>query len=175
MITSALPDAELQEVLKGIDLARIKAIILKLVSFGTRHTASNQTDPNRGIGAARDRIASQMREFAATSGGRMTVTVPSYIQQPDRTRITFPVRISDIVATLKGDITPERVYVVSGHYDSRVTDILNYESNAPGADDDGSGVAVAMELARVMATRHPRSTMVFSCVAGEEQGLYGSK
>lgn len=94
-----------------IDPNRIQAIIEKLVSFGTRNTLSTQTDPNRGIGAARDWIAGQMREFAATSGGRMTVTVPSYIQGVDQ-RVPFPVRISDVVATLRGETDPGRVYVV---------------------------------------------------------------
>jgi hypothetical protein len=134
------PDAELTKALSEIDPARIKAIIEKLVSFGTRHTLSNQTDPNRGIGAARDWIASQMQGFAAASNGQMTVTVPSYIQGVAE-RISFPVRISNIVATLKGSTNPSRVYVVSGHYDSRITDVMNFVDDAPGADDDASGVA----------------------------------
>ena len=134
------PDAELTQALSEVDPARIKAIIQKLVSFGTRHTLSNQTDPNRGIGAARDWIASQMQQFAAASNGQMTVTVPSYIQGVAQ-RISFPVRISNIVATLKGSTNPSRVYVVSGHYDSRVTDVMNFVDDAPGADDDASGVA----------------------------------
>jgi hypothetical protein len=166
-------DRELRQMLDRVDPARIRATIEKLVSFGTRHTLSSQTDPNRGIGAARDWIAEQMRGFAATSGGRMTVDVPSYVQQPAN-RIPTPTRISDVRATLRGSTDPDRIYVVSGHYDSRVTDILNSTSDAPGADDDGSGVAVVMELARVMARHAPAATIVFVAVAGEEQGLYGS-
>lgn len=134
------PDAELKAALKEVDPKRIEAIIAKLVSFGTRHTLSNQTDPERGIGAARDWIASEMRKFAAESDGRMEVTVPGYVQ-PVASRIPFPVLISDVVATLKGSTDPSRVYVVSGHYDSRVTDVNNYIDDAPGADDDASGVA----------------------------------
>jgi len=167
------PDAELVQILSKVDPNRIKAIIEKLVSFGTRHTLSNQTDPVRGIGAARDWIASEMRSFAAASNGRMTVDVPSYIQQPS-SRIPNATVISNIVATLKGSKEPGRVYVVSGHYDSRVTDVLNFIDDAPGADDDGSGVAVSMELARVMATHQPAATIMFAVVAGEEQGLFGS-
>jgi Peptidase family M28 len=79
-----------------------------------------------------------------------------------------------VVATLRGSTDPNRAYVVSGHYDSRVTDVLNFTSDAPGADDDASGVAVSMELARVMATRRSEATIIFAAVAGEEQGLYGS-
>ncbi|KAL0264800.1 hypothetical protein SLS55_000753 [Diplodia seriata] len=135
--------------LEEVDPANIEATILKLVSFGTRHTLSTQNSTDRGIGAARDWIASEMRKYAATSEGRMTVEVPGYIQ-PVANRIPFPVRISNVVARIEGSSDPSRVYVISGHYDSRVTDVLNYESDAPGANDDASGVA------------------------GEEQGLYGS-
>ncbi|KAG7441700.1 peptidase M28 [Guyanagaster necrorhizus] len=161
--------------LNEIDPARIQAIIEKLVSFGTRNTLSNQTDPTRGIGAARDWIASEMRGFAEASQGRMSVTVPSYVQGPAEGIPTSTV-ISNIVATLRGASDPGRVYVVSGHYDSRNSDVDNFVDDAPGADDDGSGVAVSMELARVMAmaSRSPAATIVFAVVAGEEQGLYGS-
>ncbi|KAF9478740.1 peptidase M28 [Pholiota conissans] len=173
VLVAQQPDNELSSMLNQIDPKRIQAIIEKLVSFGTRHTASNQTDPVRGIGAARDWIASQMRTFAAASNGRMTVTVPSFIQQPTN---SFPnaTLISNIIATLTGSKEPNRVYVVSGHYDSRVTSILNNIDDAPGADDDGSGVAISMELARIMATHQPAATIMFAAVAGEEQGLFGS-
>lgn len=167
------PDQELTQILNQIDPARIQAIIEKLVSFGTRHTASNQTDPVRGIGAARDWIAGQMRGFAAASNGRMTVSVPSFVQQPT-SALTNATVVSNIVATLTGSKEPNRVYVVSGHYDSRVTSIFNNIDDAPGADDDGSGVAISMELARIMATHQPAATIMFAVVAGEEQGLFGS-
>jgi len=167
------PDAELRAILREIDPRRIQRSIRRLVSFGARHTLSEQDDPDHGIGAARDWIAGQMRRYAAASGGRMVVTVPSYIQQPAE-RIPRPVRISNVVATLRGLVDPDRTYVFSGHYDSRVTDVMDWKSLAPGADDDASGVAVSLELARVMATRRPRCTLVFAAVAGEEQGLYGS-
>jgi hypothetical protein len=166
-------DAELRSILAAIDPARIEATIRKLVSFGTRHTLSSQDDPNRGIGAARDWIASELTSYAAASGGRMTVTVPSYIQEPAN-RIPEPTRISDVVATLQGSVAANRTYVVTGHYDSRVTDVMNATDDAPGADDDASGVAVSMELARVMAAHDSDATLIFAAVAGEEQGLYGS-
>ncbi|KAJ7026936.1 peptidase M28 [Mycena alexandri] len=157
-----------------IDPARIEAIITKLVSFGTRNTMSNQTDPSRGIGAARDWIASEMRSFAATSGGRMTVAVGLLLPSTVGGSIIQNTVISNVVATLKGSTDPNRIYVVSGHYDSRVTDVTNFLSDAPGADDDGSGVAVSMELARVMANHTSVATIMFAAVAGEEQGLFGS-
>lgn len=167
------PDDELISILHQIDPNRMKATVEKLTTFGTRHTLSNQTDPVRGIGAARDWIAAQMRTFAAASNGRMTVTVPSYVQQAS-SRIPNATVISNVVATLIGSKEPNRVYVISGHYDSRVTDILNFEADSPGADDDGSGVAISMELARIMATHQPAATIMFAAVAGEEQGLFGS-
>ncbi len=167
-------DAELRSIIRQIDPDRIEANVRKLVSFGTRHTLSSQDDPNRGIGAARDWIAAEMRSYAAASGGRMTVDVPSYVQEPDGSRIPTPTLISNVVATITGRDEPNRVYVATGHYDSRVTDVLNFTSDAPGADDDASGVAVIMELARVMATHPSRSTIMLAAVAGEEQGLYGS-
>src|SRR6476469_801393 len=171
---SRQPDRELRAILREVDPGRVEAIVRKLVSFGTRHTLSTQDDPNRGIGAARDWIHAELGRYAAASGGRMTVELQSYIQPP-ADRIPVPTRITNIVATLRGSVTPERVYVVSGHYDSRVTDVMNATADAPGADDDASGVAVSMELARVMATRAPKATIVFAAVAGEEQGLYGSR
>jgi hypothetical protein len=171
--TAAAPDRELQRILREIDPARIEAIVRKLVSFGTRHTLSAQDDPVRGIGAARDWIFAELQRHAAASGGRMTVEQQSFIQ-PISPRIPAPTRITNVVATLRGSVTPERIYVVTGHYDSRVTDVMDAVKDAPGADDDASGVAVIMELARVLATREPGSTLVFAAVAGEEQGLYGS-
>jgi hypothetical protein len=141
VLTPQDPDAELRQALSEIDSTRIEAIIKKLVSFGTRHTLSNQTDPARGIGAARDWIASELRTYAAESDGRMNVTVPSYIQPPDGSRVLFPVRISNVLATLTGSTNPDRVLVITGHYDSRITNVLNYTADAPGADDDASGVA----------------------------------
>src|SRR6478672_1129601 len=167
------PDPALRAMLREIDPDRIKATILKLVSFGTRHTASSQTDPNRGISAATDWVFGQMQSFAAASGGRMTVQRQTFTQ-PVASNIPVPTTITNVIATLKGTASPERFYVITGHLDSRVTDVLNFTSDAPGADDDGSGVAVVLELARVFATHQFPGTLVFATVAGEEQGLYGS-
>jgi len=167
------PDRELLEILNDLDENRMHAIVQKLTTFGTRHTMSSQTDPQRGIGAARDWLFAAMQDIAAPSNGRMTVRLQSYTQQPT-SRIPTATVITNVIATLRGSVTPERMYVVTGHYDSRVTDVLNFTADAPGADDDGSGVATMMEMARVMATRAPKSTIIFAAVAGEEQGLFGS-
>ncbi|MEV8505925.1 M20/M25/M40 family metallo-hydrolase [Actinoplanes sp. NPDC051475] len=167
------PDRDLKALLREIDPHRIGAIVTRLAAFGTRHTLSSQDDPERGIGAARDWIHEQLQRYAAASGGRMTVELQSFIQPPGP-RIPTPTVITNVVATLRGKRDPGRVYVVTGHYDSRATDVMDATSDAPGADDDASGVAVVMELARVMATRRTEATLVFAAVAGEEQGLYGS-
>ena len=167
------PDRQLRAMLREIDPGRIEAIVTQLAGFGTRHTLSTQDDPVRGIGAARDWIHEQMQRYAQTSDGRMTVELQSFIQ-PVSPRVPVPTRITNIVATLRGTSSPDRVYVVTGHYDSRVTDVMNATSDAPGADDDASGVAAVMEMARVFATRPTEATIVFAAVAAEEQGLYGS-
>src|SRR5256714_7901725 len=168
------PDRQLRQALREISTSRIEATVRRLAAFGTRHTLSSQDDPVRGIGAARDWIFAQYQAIAATSGGRMTVEKQSFVQPATPPRIPAPTTITNIVATLRGVSSPERVYVISGHYDSPVTDIMNFTSDAPGADDDASGVAAALEIARVFATRPIEATIVFTALAGEEQGLVGS-
>src|SRR5215510_3783457 len=172
-LASQEPDDQLRALLRQIDPDRIKATILRLVQFGTRHTASSQTDPVRGIGAATEWVFGQMQSFAAASSGRMTVQKQTFVQ-PVSATIPVPTTITNVIATLKGTASPERFYVVTGHLDSRVTDVLNFTDDAPGADDDGSGVAVVLELARVFATHQFPGTLVLATVAGEEQGLFGS-
>jgi Peptidase family M28 len=167
------PSPDLVSLLSQIDPDRIHATVLRLTQFGTRHTASSQTDPVRGIGAAVSWVTGQMQAIAATSGGRMTVQQQSFVQ-PVSSNIPVPTTITNVIATLQGTASPERFYVVTGHLDSRVTDVLDFTSDAPGADDDASGVALVLELARLFATREFPGTLVFAAVDGEEQGLYGS-
>jgi hypothetical protein len=166
-------DPALRSLLKQVDPQRIAATILRLTQFGTRHTSSSQTDPARGIGAATAWVFDQLQAIAATSGGNMTVQQQSFVQ-PVSSRIPVPTTITNVIATLKGTASPERFYVITGHLDSRVTDVLDFTSDAPGADDDASGVACVLELARVFATHQFPGTIVFATVDGEEQGLYGS-
>ncbi len=166
-------DPDLLAMLRQVDPDRIHATVLRLTQFGTRHTASSQTDPVRGIGAATAWVFQQMQAVAATSSGRMTVQQQTFVQ-PVSNRIPVPTTITNVIATLHGTASPERFYVVTGHLDSRVTDVLDFTSDAPGADDDASGVAVVLELARLFATRQFPGTLVFATVAGEEEGLYGS-
>ncbi|WP_198351589.1 M28 family metallopeptidase [Streptomyces typhae] len=171
--TAQPPPRALRALLREIDHRRVEATVRRLAAFGTRHTLSAQDDPVRGIGAARDWILAELRRHARASGGRMSVELQSYVQEPGP-RIPQPTRITNVVATLRGSASPDRIYVVSGHYDSRASDVMDATGDAPGADDDASGVAVVLELARVMATRRLGATVVFAAVAGEEQGLYGA-
>ncbi|HEV7553856.1 MAG TPA: M28 family peptidase, partial [Kofleriaceae bacterium] len=167
------PDAELRGILSEIDRTHLEQTVQTLVAFGTRHTLSSQTDPTRGIGAATNWVFAQLQVYAAQSNGRMTVEEQTFIQ-PAGPRIPVPTPITNVIATLRGSTSPDRIYIVSAHIDSRVTDVLNPDAEEPGADDDGSGVALVLELARVMATHQPDATIVFTTVAGEEQGLFGS-
>src|SRR5215467_12903002 len=167
-------DPELFALIREIDPARIQATILRLTQFGTRHTASSQTDPVRGIGAATAWVTQQMQAIAATSNGNMSVQQQTFVQQPVTGRLLNPTSITNCIATLQGTANPQRFYVVTGHLDSRVTDLLDSTSDAPGADDDGSGVACVLELARLFATHQFPGTIIFATVSGEEEGLFGS-
>jgi hypothetical protein len=148
----------------------MKADVDRLSAFGTRHTLSDTASPTRGIGAARRWLEAAFR----TAGrGAFQVSLESHPVHPDGKRIPRDVDVVDVVAMLPG-ATPRRVYVV-GHYDSRCTDPLDATHDAPGANDDASGVAILLELARVLPAHAFRSTIVLLATAGEEQGLVGAK
>jgi len=167
-------DPALRALIRQIDPRRIQATIQQLTQFGTRHTASSQNDPVRGIGAATTWVTQQMQAIAATSNGNMTVQQQTFTQQPVPGRLAAATSITNVIATLRGTASPQRFYVITGHLDSRVTDLLDSTSDAPGADDDGSGVACVLELARLFATHQFPGTIVFATVSGEEEGLFGS-
>jgi hypothetical protein len=166
---------ETREIVKDISANNIQSSIHTLVGFGTRHTLSSQTDPVRGIGAAAQWVFDQFNQIAATSGGRMTVEKQTFIQ-PAGPRVPVPTPITNVIATLQGSQpeSADRIYLVSGHLDTRCTDVLDFTCDAPGADDDGSGVAAVLEMARVMATHEFDATIKFVTFAGEEQGTFGS-
>jgi len=166
---------QVEAILAEISAERIEGTVRKLVSFGTRHTLSDQDNPTRGIGAARRWIKGELDGYAKDSGGRLVIEEDSFIQAPVA-RVPKPTRLVNLVAMLPGD-RPEsrdRWIVVSGHYDSIPKVNGDYESVAPGANDDASGTAVSMELARVMSKHHFDATLVFLAVPGEEQGLLGA-
>jgi len=160
--------------LRQVSAKNIESDILKLVSFGTRNTLSSQDDPKRGIGAARDWIYGEFQRISAQCGNCLDVEKQTFVQEKGN-RIPAPATLTNVYAVLKGTTDPDRVYVVSGHYDSmcnlNATDVT---CDAPGANDDGSGTAVSIELARVMSKYKFDATIIFLTVPGEEQGLYGS-
>lgn len=173
-------DPKIAAALKQISATRVRADIEKLVAFGTRSTVSAQ-DPaaiaaGRGIGAAREWIKSQFASYSKDCGGCLEVKTDAFSQEPAE-RIRQRTEIVNVYAVMKGR-DPEaakRIVLVTGHYDSRVTDVLDAVSAAPGANDDGSGTAVSLECARVLSKLRFPATITFLAVAGEEQGLYGSK
>lgn len=172
---TARRNTRIAAIVRDISPRNIEASIRKLVSFGTRNTLSAQNDPKRGIGAARDWLYSEFLKAAERSGGRMTVEKQSF-EQPKTNRIPNPTIVTNVVATLKGTQTQsaDRIYVVSGHYDSMCGSSTDGNCDAPGANDDASGTAAVLEMARVMAPHRFDATIVFMAVAGEEQGLLGA-
>ncbi|TAM58048.1 MAG: M20/M25/M40 family metallo-hydrolase [Rhodanobacter sp.] len=153
--------------------AELRATITRLVSFGTRHTLSDTKSDSRGIGAARRWVKSRFEAIARDCGGCIEVVTPSQIVTGKR--IPNPTEVMDVVAIKRGKGDPKRVIVMSGHLDSRVTDIMNSRSDAPGANDDASGVAALIEAARLLSKQDSDATLVFAALSGEEQGLYGGK
>ena len=168
-------DPQIARIVSEIDSRRIEDTIRKLVSFGTRNSLSDQNDPQRGIGAARDWLFAEFQKVAAQSGGRMKVEKQTF-EQARAARVPQPTMMTNVVATLRGTQaeSADRVYVVSGHYDSMCTSPTDAKCDAPGANDDASGTAAVLEMARVMARYKFEATIVFMAVVGEEQGLLGS-
>jgi hypothetical protein len=164
---------QIDKIVAEISSKRIENYVKKLVSFETRHTMSDTTSETVGIGAARRWIKAEMERCGAGTG--LQVAFDSHIA-PVSARISRPTEIVNVVATLPGtqDASKERLYVVSGHYDSRNTDVMDASGKAPGANDDASGTAAVMEMACVMAKYKFDATLVFMTVAAEEQGLLGA-
>ena len=167
------PNAEIQKMIKEISAKNIEVSIRKLVSFGTRNTLSEQDNPARGIGAARDWIFGEFQKISADCGNCLTVEKQTFLQ-PKANRVPEPTNLTNVIATLKGTTDPTRVYVVSGHYDSMCSSPTDAKCDAPGANDDASGTAAVIELARVMSKRKFDATIIFMTVPGEEQGLLGA-
>jgi hypothetical protein len=159
---------------RSVSQAHLRATVEKLVSFGTRHTLSSPDDPVRGIGAARAWAAGEFRAIGAACGGCLAVTLPETMTAPSP-RIPAPAKIVDVVAIQRGTERPNEVVIIQAHIDSRVTDVMNATADAPGANDDGSGVALVIEAARLMSGQRFPTTVVFAVLSGEEQGLYGGK
>jgi hypothetical protein len=169
-----LPADELQAMLAEVSPARIEARTRKLVGFGTRHTLSDIASETRGIGAARRWIAAELQACSKAAGGRLQVESQSFVD-PAGTRVPAPTELVNVVATLPGSgASKARTLVVSGHYDSRNSDVMDALGESPGANDDASGTVAVMELACIMARHRFDATLVFMAVPGEEQGLLGA-
>jgi len=167
------PDARLRSIIAPVSQAQLKHTIETLVSFGTRHTLSSQTDPKRGIGAALEWTRGEFQKDSAACGNCLTIIDPS--EMFTGSRIPTPTRVRDMVAIQRGTERPNDVVIITGHIDSRVSDVMNFTSDAPGANDDGSGVAAVIEAARILSKHKFPGTIVYAAVSGEEQGLYGAK
>ena len=169
-------DATIEQMVKQVSADSLKAYITRLVSFGTRSTLSATNNKQKGIGAAREWVVQKFNEFGKYSNGRLTAYVDTTTLQPDGKRIDAVTSLGNAMATLKGtDPADNRIYIISGHLDSRVSNVMNREADAPGANDDASGVAAVIECARIMSKHAFPSTIIFVAVSGEEQGLLGAE
>lgn len=169
-------DVEIMQYVKNVNKDSLKANVEKLVSFGTRHTMSSTTDQHKGIGASRNWVLSKFRTYSKNASGRMEVFLQNEDLQPDGKRIDKVTNLGNAVAFLKGtDPSDKRIIIISGHLDSRVSDVMDATSFAPGANDDGSGVAAVIESARVLSRSKFPVSILFVAVSGEEQGLLGAK
>ena len=149
---SIVRDAKISDMIKEISAINLERNVRKMVSFGTRHTLSTRSDKEKGIGAACNWVKSEFEKFARESGGRLDVKLDSLIIEPDGRRIVRKTLLTNVVATLKGiDINDKRIFIVSGHLDSRNSEANDSTELAPGANDDASGVSAVLELARVMS------------------------
>lgn len=172
----AIYDPEIKKMLSEVSSENMEATVKKLVSFGTRHTLSDTKSSTRGIGAAQRWVKSEFDNYSKASNGRLTSEIDYFTIKADGSRITNDSQLGNVMATLKGtDASDDRVLIISGHLDSRATDVMDSTIDAPGANDDGSGVAAMMELAKIMCKREFPFTIIFVAVVGEEQGLYGAK
>jgi hypothetical protein len=168
------PDQPLLHQLAGeVGAERLRQTISTLVGFGTRHTLSDRSSPTRGIGAAERWAAGRFQALGADCGGCLEVITPS--ETFTGKRVPSPTAIGSVAAIQRGATDPDRVLIISAHIDSRVTDVMNATSDAPGANDDGSGVAAVLEAARILSHHRFPATIVYAIDTGEEQGLYGAK
>lgn len=168
-------DPEIEKMVGEVSKDSLQSYIRKMVSFGTRSTLSTQSNPVRGIGAARNWVLSRFNEFAKASGGRLTAFIDTVTLAADGRRVNRTILLGNVMATLKGaDANDKRIFIISGHLDNMRSNVMDSVGDAPGANDDASGVAAVMECARVMSKHSFPATVIFVAVSGEEQGLLGS-
>jgi hypothetical protein len=168
-------DPEIDKMVKEVSADSLQSYILKMVSLGTRNTLSIQSNPDRGIGAARSWVLSKFNDFAKQSGGRLTAFIDTTIYKADGRRVSRDIVLGNVVATLKGtDPNDKRIFLISGHLDNMRSSPTDSIGDAPGANDDGSGSAAVIECARIMSKHSFPATIIFITVSGEEQGLLGA-
>lgn len=174
--TSSLDDAPSVDtsLAAQVSTARLQADMDTIVGFGTRHTLSSQTDPKRGIGAAVNWALDEFRRIGSVCGDCLEVRSIDRIIEADGRRIPQPTLVRNAVALQWGSERPNEVVIVQAHYDSRVSDPLDASSDAPGANDDGSGSVMVLEASRVLSQQTYPSTIIYALLTGEEQGLYGA-
>lgn len=170
---AALAAPSLVSAQETVSQTRLRADVVSLESFGTRHTLSVQDDPKHGIGAARRWAEGEFRKTGAACGNCLEVVLPERMVTGER--VPVPTRLVNVIAIQRGIERPDEVVIVQGHIDSRVTDVMDASADAPGANDDGSGTALVLEAARVLSKRKFPSTIVYAVLSGEEQGLLGGK
>ena len=169
-------DPEIKKMVSEVSASNMENTVRKLVSFGTRHTLSDTKSNTRGIGAAQRWVKSEFDKYAKESNGRLSAEIDYFTVKADGKRIATDSQLGNVMATLKGtDPTDNRVLIISGHLDSRASDVMNTTIDAPGANDDGSGVAAVLEISRIMCKKEFPFTVIFVAVVGEEQGLYGAR
>ena len=169
-------DPRVESIVLEVDASRLQARVAKLVSFGTRHTLSETKSETRGIGAARRWLKAEFGALASADKSRLKPFEDAFTA-PAGPRIPKPVELINVGVVLPGadPARAKQALVMTGHYDSRASEALDAQSDAPGAVDDASGTAMALELARAMAHESPAIAVYFVAVAGEEQGLVGSQ
>lgn len=175
-VSTALPvqdDVRARAIVAAVDPGQLHETIRQLVSFGTRHTMSDTASPTRGIGAARRWTAARFAAISKDCGGCLEIVTPS--QSFTGARLPTATEVTDVIAIQRGTGDPTRVVLIAGHIDSRNSDGMDFTNDAPGANDDASGVAAAIESARVLSKHKFRATIVYAVLSGEEQGLYGGK
>ena len=173
--TTIQRDPEIEKMVKEVSPDSLQSYIKAMVSFGTRNTLSTQTDPKRGIGAARNWVLDKFNQLAKQSNGRLSAMIDTTTLQPDGRRVDVVLLLGNVVATLKGtNPNDNRIFIISGHLDNMRSSPTERLGDAPGANDDASGCAAVIECARIMSKHNFGATIIFVAVSGEEQGLLGS-
>ncbi|HLZ83201.1 MAG TPA: M20/M25/M40 family metallo-hydrolase [Caulobacteraceae bacterium] len=167
------PDPRLRSIAGSVNPENLKATITRLVAFGTRHTLSDTVSETRGIGAARRWAKGRFEAIGGLCGGCLEVVTPDHTVTGER--VPKQTVVQDVIAIQRGTTDPGRVVIISAHIDSRISDILDSTHDAPGANDDASGVAAVLEAARILSAHRFPATIVYAIDSGEEQGLYGGQ